>query len=105
MNIYTDILIQLNKDVSLSAKYNALMKLYYKTEDCVLKNYIRQYADVLQEAEVYRKRKLPSHTHQVLLEGNRFKVELESYCTEIKMSKKPEWQVLAERYGWTPPVK
>ena len=32
-------------------------------------------------------------------------VQLVKYCNHQKQSKKAEWQVLAERHGWSPPGK
>ena len=31
------------------------------------------------------------------------KISLINYCEQMVMSEKPEWQIMAERNGWTPP--
>lgn len=105
MNNYQKTLYELSKDSSLVSKYNNLMKIYYSTEDFKLKDLIRNYAGVLQTAEEYRKNKLPSHCQNTLSNGRSLYQNLYDYCTEVRMSKKPEWQILAERYNWRPPNK
>lgn len=105
MTVYKKCLLELSKQSSFKAKHNSLMKLYYETEDYILKDYIRRYAEGLAEAEKYRVSKLPSHCNSVLQQIEPIKVALINYCNDTESCKKPEWQILAERYGWVPPRK
>lgn len=105
MDIYSSILFEIAKESSLQSKHNNLMKFYYKTEDIKLKELLRVYAEYLKEANDYQKRKLYSNCSRTINEGYTAKQALSDYCTELKMRGKPEWQVLAERYGWQPPVR
>lgn len=48
------------------------------------------------------KRKLPSHAHTVIMENNYLKEELRDYCRSCIQSQRPEWQIIALKYGWRP---
>lgn len=102
MNIYNKVLMELDKTVSLKSKVNNLVKLYYSTEDKYLRNYIDQWKQVLLDAEMYRERKLPVQCREHLNENSHIRQQLIDYCNDCLMSQKPEWQILAERYGWRP---
>lgn len=105
MTVYKRCLLELSKQSSFKSIHNNLMKLYYETEDYTLKDYIRRYAEGLAEAEKYRISKLISHCSSVLHQIEPIKVSLINYCSDMESLRKPEWQILAERYGWTPPRK
>ena len=105
MTVYKKCLLEISKQASFTSKHNNLMKFYYETEDYKLKDLIRRYAECLAEAGHYQKAKLPSHCQRVIQNAEQFKRMLENYCQEVEMSRKPEWQILAERYGWIPPAR
>jgi hypothetical protein len=102
MDIYNKVLMELDKTSSLKSKINNLVKLYYSTEDRKLRDYIEQWRCVLLDAETFRERKLPISSVECMNEKSYIKNKLIDYCNECIMSRKPEWQILAERYGWKP---
>lgn len=104
MTVYKKCLLEISKQSTFTSKHNSLMKVYYETEDYVLKDYIRRYAECLAEAGHYQKAKLPSHCQRAVQGSEQVKQMLIDYCQQVEMSRKPEWQILAERYGWTPPA-
>ena len=103
MNVYTKVLIELAKSTSIQARYNSLIKIYYSTEDCKLKDLIHKYSDYLLSANDKILKSCYSACESILTESEPAKTALIDYCNEVKMSGKLEWQVLAERYGWKPP--
>lgn len=104
MNIYNKVLIELNKQCSFKSQYNNLVKLQYSSEDRQLRNLISVWLNVLDSAESYRVRRLALKCQETLNINAYIKQNLVDYCNECIMSKKPEWQILAERYGWKPPM-
>lgn len=102
MNVYKKVLVELEKEQSFKAQINNLIKLEYETEDYELKKRIVSWVDTLHNAEIFRQRKLPNHTRELLAERSPVKQELRDYCTTCIQSQQPEWQILALRYGWRP---
>lgn len=104
MNVYQKVLVELDKNSSIKSQYNNLVKLMHSTEDKQLRSLIDAWLNVLVNAERYRVGKLHNHLAQLLNTNDYIKQNLRDYCNEVIWSKKPEWQILAERYGWRPPV-
>lgn len=102
LSIYSKVLVVLDECGSLSSKHNKLVKLYHSTEDTKLKELIRVYSEYLSEAARCQKSKLPANCQRVLRASASEREALREYCTELNLSKKPEWQILAERYDWRP---
>lgn len=100
MDIYNKVLLELNKNERLATRYNNLEKLYFSTEDDVLKNLICGYCDVLKDALYYVSKKMPSNVDFYMKKSMYYRVDLEAYCNQCISSRKPEWQILAERNGW-----
>lgn len=100
MTNYQKVLITVSTSTSFISEYNDLMKILYKTEDEKLRKCLNDWLSVLVNAnklsDSNKKRKL-----RIYLNNNRvYKDMLVIYCKEMERLKKPEWQVLAERYGW-----
>lgn len=104
MTVYQKVLVELDKNSSIKTQYNNLVKLMHSSEDKQLRSLIIAWLNVLSNAEHYRVGKMSSHLTQLLNTNACVKQDLRDYCNDIIWSKKPEWQVLAERYGWRPPV-
>ena len=104
MNVYNKILVELNKNSTLKQQYNNLVKLRYSTEERELRKYIDAWLNVLDGAENFRLRKLYARTSELLNSSSNIKQNLIDYCNDVIWSKKPEWQILAERNDWRPPV-
>lgn len=102
MNIYNKVLVELDKNQSFKTQQNNLVKLQYSTEDYELRKRLVSWYEVLQQADGYMKRKLPSHAHTVIMENNYLKEELRDYCRSCIQSQRPEWQIIALKYGWRP---
>lgn len=102
MNIYNKVLVELDKNQSFKVQQNNLVKLQYSTEDYELRKRLVSWYEVLQQADGYVKRKLPSHAHTVIMENNYLKEELRDYCRSCIQSQRPEWQIIALKYGWRP---
>lgn len=104
MTNYQKVLVELDKNSSIKAQYNNLVKILYSTEDRQLKFFINSWLNVLDNAEHYRVRNLPNHVIGYLNENSHVKQNLIDYCNDIIRTSKPEWQILAEKHGWKPPV-
>lgn len=91
----------INEVKSLSSHMVSLGKIRIESEDQQLTYFIDHLLGALQYHHQQSGSKttpislalVPIHQAQDLL----------SYCMMYKMQKKPEWQVLAERHGWTSP--
>lgn len=74
-----------------------------KTEDSKLKALIQNTVTLLQQAHAnpnIKGKSTPGNLYNV----NQPPIKaLIQYCEQFIKIKKPEWQVLAERNGWTPP--
>lgn len=105
MTVYQKVLIELDKSGTYKSQYNSLVKLKYLTEDKKLRDLIDAWLVVLSDAESYRVRKLFNHLTELLNTNMYVKQGLRDYCNDAILSKKPEWQILAERYGWRPSSK
>ncbi|MGP9798998.1 hypothetical protein ACT3UJ_16765 [Halomonas sp. 86] len=101
MNYYEKTLVSLKEVKSASAHMTALGKIRAATEDSTLIQAIDTLVRELQNGHARSKSK-----------GTPFSIEnaqapeakaLINYCQKAVGSKKPEWQILAERNGWTPP--
>lgn len=104
MTIYQKVLVELDKNSSIKTQYNNLVKLMHSSEDKQLRSLINDWLNVLANAECYQVRKLPNRLTQYVNTNSYIQQNLRDYCNDIIRSKKPEWQILAERYGWRPPV-
>lgn len=104
MTMYKKTLLELSKKVPITTQHNNLMKIYYSTEDDILKEYIHNFCKGLAVADRYAKSKLPMKAQDAISDNIPNKITLANYCEQMVSTEKPEWQVLAERHGWTPPM-
>lgn len=104
MTIYKKVLLELHKQSTITVQHNNLMKLYYTSEDDMLKGYIRAYCKGLTVAINYSKNKLHSKASDAVSDNIPNKITLANYCEQVILTEKPEWQILAERNGWRPPI-
>ncbi|EHP6404716.1 hypothetical protein KJI09_005088 [Escherichia coli] len=74
-----------------------------KTEDSKLKTLIQNTLTLLQQAHAnpnVKGKSTPGNLYNASLPPIKTLIQ---YCEQFIEIKKPEWQVLAERNGWTPP--
>lgn len=86
--MYKKVLIALNKDTTLRAQYNELVKIEYSTEDRELRKCIRAWKQVLESALTYQSRKLYQNSTEVLTVNLMVRQDLEDYCMKRIQSKK-----------------
>lgn len=75
-----------------------------KTEDITLQQYIQNTVILLQQAHAnprVKGKSVPGNLYNAQLAPIKALIQ---YCEQFIKIKKPEWQVLAERHGWTPPA-
>lgn len=105
--VYVRVLTELGKMYkpgSYGTLYNNLIKCYYDTEDYVLKGLLHEYCNLISEVSSLTSRRLPSHVSDCIQRAEPRRGSLIEYCNNIVQSGKPEWQVIAEKHGWRPPV-
>ena len=97
---YEDVLRSLSEYKTVAAHISALGKLRLKTEDERLVNGIEEVISQLQLAHA----KLKSKSVPVSVEKSKLRAasNLIRFCRQATSTKKPEWQILAERNGWAP---
>ena len=103
MNVYGKIIKSVTEVRTVSQHMSALGKFMADTEDHQLYNLIQNSIFDLQ----FQMRNCigrPIPTSLMFAPTPAF-VQLVNYCAYHKQARKPEWQVLAERHGWSPPEK
>jgi hypothetical protein len=101
MSYYKKALDSLKEIKTISAHMTALGKIRASTEDT---NLIRAIDDLVHELqEVHTKSKSKSTPLSLDTAKNSKAKALVQYCSNAIGTKKPEWQILAERHGWVPP--
>lgn len=100
MSSYEDVLKSLSEFRTLVAHITALGKIRMKTEDKKLVKGIDAVISQLQIAHTRVKRK----STPLSVEKSNIKAAnvLITYCKQMVGTKKPEWQIMAERNGWAP---
>ena len=101
MSIYDNTIKSVTEIRTLSAHLTALGKIMATTEDQQLYELIQAAAYDLQY-QIQHSIGRPIPTSLMFFPTTRT-VQLFEYCKFHKQSKKQEWQVLAERHGWSPP--
>ena len=104
-DLYSKVLIELDKKQAIRAQQNNLIKIQYETEDYELRKRIVEWCNILNIADVHVQRKACILAKDLLNSHSDIKQELRDYCTSCIQSRQPEWQILALRYEWTPPIK
>lgn len=101
MTFYEKTLASLKEVKTISSHMTALGKIRASTEDIKFIGFIDKVIKEL--AELHKMDKTKS-THISLDSVSEVTVKnLVQYCKETIGSKKPEWQIMAERNGWIPP--
>lgn len=88
----------------ISAHMTALGKIKISSEDATLNQMIDIVIQELQTAYANPKNKVKATPISLDKSTNHDFVRLTAYCQNMIGTQKPEWQILAERNGWTPPV-
>ncbi len=101
MSAYEDV-VKISKEFkTLSALITALGKVKAKTEDAALIQGLDMLILRMQNTLINSKDKsIPVSLEHSSLRGVK---SLLAYCQKAIGTKKPEWQILAERNGWQPP--
>ena len=103
MNVYGKIIKSVTEVRTVSLHMSALGKFMADTEDHQLYNSIQNAIFDLQfQMRNCIGRPIPT---SLMFAPTPALVQLVNYCAFHKQAKKPEWQVLAERHGWSPPEK
>jgi len=101
MNSYEETIKSLTEVKTIASHLTAFGKIRAKSEDEFLIQLIENLIRELQSVHVNNKKK---STPISLDKSSALEVvNLIKYCKKAIGSKKHEWQILAERNGWTPP--
>lgn len=101
MNYYEKTLKALDDTKTIAAHMISLGKIRSATEDEQLKYFIASLLTALQFPHLHR---VPKPMPISLLSFNLPETHrLHDYCMSYFIIRKPEWQVIAERKGWSPP--
>lgn len=107
-------------NTGLTNYVNKLVALQYKIEDIDIESNLREYVGLLKSAHIHTfdgsTELIYSTTREYLnregdsslikketdnrVRANKLRAELMKQCEIYKNSKKPEWQILAEKNGW-----
>lgn len=101
-------MIALNEIRSFSAHATNLSRIAARTEDEQLRALLETLLSALHAASMRAKQKDVRSAPGKLVGAEALLppvAPLSAYCQRMLVNKKPEWQVLAERHGWTPPTK
>lgn len=101
MSSYEKTLASLNEIKTINSHLAGLGKIKAKSEDASLNSLLD--AVVLELQRLYVSSKHKSLRFSIEPAGKREVERLVKYCRTAIGTKKPEWQILAERHGWTPP--
>jgi hypothetical protein len=98
---YEGVLETAKEAKTLASHITALGKIRAKTEDQVLLNKIDKAIGSLQSAHAIAKKgkSIPTCLDKATDQAVK---DLIDHCINAVASKKPEWQVIAERNGWAP---
>ncbi|MCX9108160.1 hypothetical protein OKT22_03840 [Providencia rettgeri] len=103
MKVYKDTLANLCTTSTPIKHINNLDKIKNKTEDQSLIKYIEFVVSELTAAYNRSSSKARSTLMNLSKANNEDIKNLIEYCNAALKNEKPEWQVEAERQGWTPP--
>lgn len=101
MTIYETTINTMKQTKSVSTHMTALGRIKAMTEDTILNAKLENVLQALRSAYLDLPQKgLPIEAATIKRSGI---AQLMAYCTKQVEKKKPEWQVVAEREGWTSP--
>lgn len=103
MEIYEETLKQMLTVVTLSSHMKSLSQINIKVQDDALKKLINAVIHDLQSVYVNPRNKKKSLPIALVNAQQGPLFNLKKYCEKMLVNRKPEWQVEAERQGWSPP--
>ena len=106
--MYEQTMMALRQIRTFASHATNLRKIAARTEDERLRELLGTLISALRAASEFSKRKNVRSTPGNLVDATALLppvAPLTMYCQSVIGTKKPEWQVLAERHGWTPPTK
>lgn len=101
--MYQKTIDSLKKTQTAAKHITELGKISAATEDPQLKRLVDALLDRLQNAHATAKKGNSTPKALYPLPDNAIR-GLIGYCESYIQAGKPEWQVMAERHGWTPPA-
>lgn len=103
MKIYEETLKQMHTVVTLLSHMKSLSQINIKVQDEALKKLINSAIHDLQSVYVDPRNKKKSLPIALVNAKQGPLFNLKNYCEKMLVNRTPEWQVEAERQGWTPP--
>jgi hypothetical protein len=100
MSIYEEVLKSVSETKTLAQHITRLGKLKIDTEDTKLMQLLENFVNRLQRLHASSKTKSTPITLDQI--SRAVALDLLKYCAEHKKSKKPEWEILAERHVLIP---
>jgi hypothetical protein len=97
-------LAKLYKPSQYNILYNNLTKVAHNTEDKELISLINNYCNLIIDVPSLVFKQMPQLLSDTIDKSQNAKQELDNYCMNVIVSSKPEWQIIAESRGWTPPA-
>lgn len=106
-NIYSELkmAVSMQYDIAHSTanRCNKLIKIKLSTEDEKVHNYIDNLIVHINEAKRLHYKRLYTSSSKEFKKIKELNDEIAEYCDKMLSKGKPEWMILAERNGWTPP--
>lgn len=101
--MYQETINSLKKTQTTAQHITGLGKILTSTEDPQLKQLVHTVYSLMQRAHLSAKTGKSTPGHYYGSPDNAIR-ELIAYCESYIQAGKPEWQVMAEKHGWTPPA-
>lgn len=103
---YQAVLKALDAVATVESTNNKLTAIAVDTEDEKLRIALQALARVVREKQLngWKKGRLAGVHESVDRNLNGLVAQIRGYCEGVIASAKPQWQILAERAGWTPPA-
>ena len=101
MNIYKQTIESMSSFMTISQHIKKLSDIKLDTEDANFKTGLNNLIVDLQY--LHRRMKNKGTPVAISQTPSRHYEVLHKYCIKQLKSEKPEWQIIAERKGWTPP--
>lgn len=92
---YVSVIEAVTATTTLTTTRNKLNKVRARTEDQRLKTLLDPAIRLIDQTNIVARVSLRLTTPEY--------GKLHAYCEAVIASAKPQWQILAERHGWTPP--
>jgi hypothetical protein len=100
-NEYSKVIEACTSLATIASIQNKLNKIFISTDDSTLHSFQKPVLDNLVQAQrTAASRKISGQKVQCNLSQPPFKA-LADYCKVCVLSKKPQWQIIAEQHGWS----